>query len=367
MNISLITTKELIFKDFAFEKDEKVIKQAAITCIKSLSSSLSIVTCKDALKNNFLNQLKETFKKTYRFGDELNHERYYFNHAELLEIGYVFIQNNVIIKAIDKIENDTNLSEEISKRKSIEYEIKKELYDKIKNLPSVLQPSKSQSNDLARIYEDFEKNSIFLTGEINKKSNFIKIIVPAIKECLNSIKNSNANLLSLISSYELCLKNIELLLKNEGIDISKEGYDLLGNISKLIIESKINKNLALELVNSNLKFIILSANLNNTSLLLIYLEIMKGWTKLHPIMTKEYTNKILTFNNYFTRFNFKIHSLSLRKEIFDLEEYERIMLEYIEDPLHSNFARKLLMMLIDDKVILVRDLKIIPDYKVNKK
>ena len=44
INISFSTAKEIVRKDFAFEKDEKKFKTALVNCIKSLTGSLAMVT-----------------------------------------------------------------------------------------------------------------------------------------------------------------------------------------------------------------------------------------------------------------------------------------------------------------------------------
>jgi len=344
VNISLVTTKELILKDFSFERDEKKIKTAAIICIKSLSASLGMVTCKEVLKNHFLNQLKDVIKKIYGFGDELLNENYHFNHNEFLEMGYVYFQNNVIKRAVEKIENDTAFNEELLRRRNNDYEIRKEVQEKINNLPKSLQPTGLViQNELYKIYEDFDKynnvvssENLIINKETLKKSNFIKMIIPAIKEALNSVKSSSTNLSKIIASYDIMLKNIELLFfKNEGLDFSKDCDDLLSGISKLIIDSKIEKNIVSELINSNIRFIVFSSSFGNTSLMNLYCEMVRGWVKLHPSLTVEYTEKVLNYEDYYIKFNFKIA------------------------------VRSLLSSLIVENVIKINDFKLIPEFMLD--
>ena len=53
VNISLVTTKELVIKDFQFEPNENKFKAAAINSIKSLAGALALVTCKEPLRMSF--------------------------------------------------------------------------------------------------------------------------------------------------------------------------------------------------------------------------------------------------------------------------------------------------------------------------
>ena len=53
VNISLVTTKELVIKDFQFEPNENKFKAATINSIKSLVGALALVTCKEPLGMSF--------------------------------------------------------------------------------------------------------------------------------------------------------------------------------------------------------------------------------------------------------------------------------------------------------------------------
>ena len=86
VNISLVTTRELIQKDFAFEKDEIKYKNAANLCIKSLAGSLAMVTCREPLRIGFNNQLKETLgKKGFEIDNILESIYNSQNNIEILD------------------------------------------------------------------------------------------------------------------------------------------------------------------------------------------------------------------------------------------------------------------------------------------
>ena len=53
VNISLVTTKELVIIDFQFEPNENKFKAATINSIKSLVGALALVTCKEPQRMSF--------------------------------------------------------------------------------------------------------------------------------------------------------------------------------------------------------------------------------------------------------------------------------------------------------------------------
>merc|ERR1711957_418823 len=92
VNISLVTTRELIQKDFAFEKDDVKYKNAANLCIKSLAGSLAMVTCREPLRIGFNNQLKDTIsKKGFEIENIFENIINSQNSIEILDIGCNYI------------------------------------------------------------------------------------------------------------------------------------------------------------------------------------------------------------------------------------------------------------------------------------
>ena len=50
VTIALITTKELVLKDFAYDNDSDRISEASEHIIQSLAGSLALVTCREPLR-----------------------------------------------------------------------------------------------------------------------------------------------------------------------------------------------------------------------------------------------------------------------------------------------------------------------------
>lgn len=62
VKIALETTKELILKDLAFEKDDKKFLECAKNMIQNLSWNLALVTCKDPLRSKLVEHLSHLLK-----------------------------------------------------------------------------------------------------------------------------------------------------------------------------------------------------------------------------------------------------------------------------------------------------------------
>jgi CCR4-NOT transcription complex subunit 1 len=58
VTISLITTRELVLKDFAFDFNWTRILKAADLIVQNLAGSLALVTCREPLKMQLTNNLK---------------------------------------------------------------------------------------------------------------------------------------------------------------------------------------------------------------------------------------------------------------------------------------------------------------------
>ena len=187
------------------------------------------------------------------------------------------------------------------------------------------------------------------------------MIIPALKEYFDTLQYQPK---IAIKNYELCMKNIELLYNNkhENIDFSDDDENLI-QLSKIITDSKIgNENFVMELLQTNFKYIIIASKFTNPSLLIIYSEILKGWVKIHPMLSKEATLYLMKYDEMDIRFKSNIHYFFIIKNIIDLDVYESCLLTYLKDPLNMIPTCKLIESLINTKVI--KDFKIIPSYMV---
>ena len=59
VTIALITTRELVLKDFAHDGDHSKILKAADLIVQNLAGSLALVTCREPLKMSLTTNLKK--------------------------------------------------------------------------------------------------------------------------------------------------------------------------------------------------------------------------------------------------------------------------------------------------------------------
>lgn len=59
VTIALITTRELVLKDFAYDGDFQKILKAADLIIQNLAGSLALVTCREPLKMSLTTNLNK--------------------------------------------------------------------------------------------------------------------------------------------------------------------------------------------------------------------------------------------------------------------------------------------------------------------
>lgn len=62
VTIALITTRELVLKDFAFDQNYNKILNAANLIVQNLAGSLALVTCREPLKMQLTTNLKKSLQ-----------------------------------------------------------------------------------------------------------------------------------------------------------------------------------------------------------------------------------------------------------------------------------------------------------------
>lgn len=63
VTIALITTRELVLKDFAYDGDHNKVMQAADLIIQNLAGSLALVTCREPLRMSLNTNLRKLFEQ----------------------------------------------------------------------------------------------------------------------------------------------------------------------------------------------------------------------------------------------------------------------------------------------------------------
>lgn len=66
VTIALITTRELVLKDFAFDGDHVKVINAADLIVQNLAGSLALVTCREPLRMSLNTNLKKVFENHFK-------------------------------------------------------------------------------------------------------------------------------------------------------------------------------------------------------------------------------------------------------------------------------------------------------------
>ncbi len=161
VSIPMITTREIVLKDFALEPDEKKLNKGVNLFIQNLAGSLALVISRDPLKTSFQGLLKTLLEKVMI--DENTKENIIQKVSmDNLDLGCALIKKAVVEKALDDVNKDPILIEAIERRK-IMREKTGPFYDEAclrmaQQLPEPLRPTLGGlTRDQLKIYDDFGK------------------------------------------------------------------------------------------------------------------------------------------------------------------------------------------------------------------
>lgn len=161
VTITLITTKELVLKDFALEPDEKKLLRGASLVVQNLAGNLALITSRDPLKSSFQTILKSLLDQ-FELDDTSKETIIQTASIDNLDLGCALIKKAVIEKAQDDVNQDHQLLEAVEKRKmardrGIQY-YDEQAYQTSLTIPDGLRASVGGMNrEQFKIYEDFGK------------------------------------------------------------------------------------------------------------------------------------------------------------------------------------------------------------------
>ena len=372
VNISLVTTKELVIKDFQFEPNENKFKIAAINSIKSLAGALALVTCKEPLRMSFTKKIKDYLLEK-KIDEETIEEVVKMRFTgDLLNLGCSHIYNYVQKKAAEKVLQDETIIKEIERRTSLDVNGNKtfnfdnnlNLMKIVNKLPVSLKPNiKGLTKEQLLIYDNYPKiygenismdNIPNNNGPIINSPSTIGHITHLLKDVLekpNSIKN--------IKNYDLCMQNIQNTMinyyynnQNNNTNEFEEGSEELKLCEKAITENKIKELNLQENEEAKLIFQMVYLSFRNAytayerqykKLLNVYIAIIKGWIKsTNANIRKEITSKLMSIIPNQMCFNSFFHAILINENILDLEQYQNNIISYLEMPHLQKYCINLL-------------------------
>ena len=361
LNYPLVTAREIIVKDFMFDRDETKFKTAAAFLVKSLAGSYTMVTSNEILKTKVNDKLKDKLA-SMKYDAETIENILNYQNSEFFDIGFSYIHNFVIKKVIEKIQKDPTMAEEIDKRKmnKSNEEAKKDFLKKIQVLPDELKPNKDGlSEDQFKIYEDFDKiYETYNKYEQSSKSTFLNKVLRMLKEIIDSY---HANSPKIVKNYEVCMVNIKNISHEAKTSFDDE--EQLACLEKTLVDSQISDvQIATEFAVLSLKYSVNASKANNSLLLNVYSHLIKSWVKLHPDISKDITERLLGCEDIFIRFKPDLHYCFLKKQIFSIPDYEKYFCEFLDNDSTCMVASNLLQNLAQKKVISPSQFKKIPAY-----
>ena len=182
VTIALITTRELVLKDFAFDPNAEKILKAADLIVQNLAGSLALVTCREPLKMQLSTNLKKSLQSQMSmslFSADGDLQMPPMNEALIndlgqqaskdnLELGCKLIKKAVIEKALTKVREDISIMRAIEARQAARspQEFKNNalmdeaMLSQFAELPQQLKPSPDGLTDPQfQVYQDFARLS----------------------------------------------------------------------------------------------------------------------------------------------------------------------------------------------------------------
>ena len=348
----------LVNKDFMYEKNEEKYISALENTMKMLAMALSSINGKELLKKNIDNEFtkilsgKNLHKKTI---EKIKQQP----NPEFLSIGLDYIQNYINKKGRKILYDDSMVKEVLEKRRQnnmnnsnsnntsnnifLDNKHLRE-YKKIKKiLPDKLQPNEKYiSEEELKIYDKFGKLYESMNArEDSWKNSFLNTIYRILKEVLDNMAASKASL----RNYAYCMTNIQNVSHKSEINYDEDDQQLVC-LEKIISESKIDKNLQIELARTTLDYAIDSIKNGNILLLNVYSYILKGWTTLNSEISDDITQKLLGYEDIFIRYKYELYHNFIKKKIIDTDKLEKHFIEILNKNGSDLLARNLLKRII---------------------
>ena len=365
VNISLVTTKELVIKDFQFEINENRFKTAAINSIKALAGALALVTCKEPLRMSFTKKIKDYLLEKKIDEETLEEVVKIRFTSDLLNIGCSHIYNYVQKKASEKVLQDETIKKEIERRntndingnKVFTFDDNSNLMKIVNKLPPSLKPNiKGLTKEQLLIYDNYPKiygELISMDNNQNPNNNTFISSLPTIGNITHLLKDvlEKPNSIKSSKSYEICMQNIQTTMikcyysgqsNTTNNNEFENGSEELILCEKSITENKIKElNLAeneeakliLQMVMLSLKYSYHAFEHKYKKLLNVYISIIKGWIKYsNPNIKKEITNKLMPNMPNQMSFNYHFHAHLINENILDIDVYQNNIINYLEKP-----------------------------------
>ena len=335
---------------------------ASTNYIQSLAGALASVTCKEPLRMSFSKNMKDflTEKKIdMMIQEEIAKMKFI---GDLLNIGCNYIFNFVQKKAAENVLQDETIIKEIEKRKSVDangikmfsYEINSPLTKIVNKLPPLLKPN---INGLTKIQLSIYNNSLSQNNQNTSNNDIAKINYSLVKEILHILKEVLENNIT-TRNYEICMQNVKTIITNNSQNNNEfeEGSEELVLCEKAIKENKLKElnmseqdemKIIRDMTIITFKHTYSAFESQNKKLFNIFIAFLKGWIKSSNLnIRKVITDKLLGNINHQCFSDLAFHAYLINSKILDLNEYQNLILSYLENSTIS--TRPYFIKLIND-------------------
>ena len=360
VNISTVTTKELVIKDFQFEPSKDKFKEAAVNSIKSLAGALALVTAKEPLRMTYAKKIKDILKEKKIDEGTLDEVIKMKNTVDLLNIGYVHIFNYVQKKAADKILQDEIIIKEIERRNLMDINGKfksdnnHSLMSVVDKLPNSLKPRmEGLTDEQLAIYDNYSKiYTVFDNLNYVNNDNQSKFIISpsSAKDILLLLDevSSKPNMLVNSRSFDMFLHNIQNRMiqhyykdpNNMNNNEFEEGSEELKYCENAFANNKIKELKLPEIdetrqieydIMSTIQVSSLAFEHKYKKLLNVYMAFLKGWINSKKFDAKTIiTNNLLKNPNSTYCFNCYFHEIFFNEKFINVDLYQDYINVYLE-------------------------------------
>lgn len=163
VGIALVTTKELILKDFAVEPDEEKLIRATESMIAKLAGNLALVTCTEPLKNSIKEYLDNFLEAQTTLPEESRKTIKDIATLDNLGLACNIVKKMVIDKALAELAKDRVIINAIEKRRMARERNERFMDEKYlpvyRSLPMYVKPNPNGlTKDELQIYKNFAAN-----------------------------------------------------------------------------------------------------------------------------------------------------------------------------------------------------------------
>lgn len=307
VNIALITTKELVLKDFALEKDPKKLQDASHWVVQSLAGSLARVTSREPFRVHLVNSLNEVFKNK-NLTPEVCKQIVDIASLDNLELGCGLIAKIVIEKALNDVNHEESIKEAYTKRlTSGEKHLEESASAKsaaFHMLPESLRPKQSGlSKEQFQVYRDF------MSIIDNPKKN-------------SSSQQEAKNLDNFMQKFDEQIEQAESIIAARSETDDPDVQTAIGNVTRSAFYNKPESVVACGLI-------LFKRLYSNELLLAFYLQILQNMKKQQHSLMKDITEWMMKIEDH-KRYYWAVTSEILKADIVFVGDFDKVLGKAIE-------------------------------------